>query len=298
MKYTALIVEDDSTMVHLLQVYLEKRNINIHVARNGQEAMHFLKSEIPDIIISDIMMPHMDGLTLRNRLLQNENFRMIPFIFVTAKSGLDDRIEGYKLYVDDYIVKPFEPRELIARIDAVLRRHSLYTDLMRYDGLTSTLNRKTLEEVLEKEFARVSRYGGQLSISMVDIDYFKKCNDTYGHIFGDYVLIKVADAILAEVRNTDAVGRFGGEEFLIVMPETNIDNAYTVVERIRLGIAGLRFDPEEFNVRISAGIAQYYPGIPTLRDFIHLADQALYRAKGKGRNRVECFGEKEHSVLN
>jgi len=199
--------------------------------------------------------------------------------------------------VDVYIVKPFEPRELISRIDAVLKRHSLYTDLMRFDGLTSSLNRKTIEELLETEFARVSRYGGQLSISMVDIDHFKQCNDTYGHIFGDYVLIKVADAILAEVRNTDAVGRYGGEEFLIVMPETKMDNALTVVERIRKGIANLRFDPPEFNIRISAGVAQFNPGIATPRDFVHLADRALYQAKGNGRNRVECFPQEEHSVL-
>ncbi len=297
MEYSALIVEDDSTMVRLLQVYLEKKNITVHVARDGKEAMRYLSYEIPDIIISDILMPRMDGLTLRNKLLQDEKYRMIPFIFVTAKNGLDDRIKGYKLYVDDYIVKPFEPRELIARVDAVLKRHSLYSDLMRFDGLTSALNRKTIEELLEKEFARVSRYGGQLSISMVDIDHFKRCNDTYGHIFGDYVLIKVADAILAEVRNTDAVGRYGGEEFLIVMPETMIDNALTVVERIRSGIAGLRFDPQEFNVRISAGVAQFYSGIASPRDFVHLADQALYRAKENGRNRVECLPQEEHSVL-
>ncbi len=297
MKYSALIVEDDSTMVRLLQVYLEKREIKVHAARDGEEAMRYLSHEVPDIIISDILMPQMDGLALRNRLLQDKKFRMIPFIFVTAKNGLEDRIEGYKLYVDDYIVKPFEPRELIARVDAVLKRHALYTDLMRFDGLTSTLNRKTIEELLEKEFARVSRYGGRLSVSMVDIDHFKRCNDTHGHVFGDYVLIKVADAIQAEVRNTDAVGRYGGEEFLIVMPETKIDNALTVVDRIRKGIARLRFDPEEFKVRISAGVAQFHPGITTARDFVHLADQALYRAKGNGRNRVECFREEEPSVL-
>ncbi len=287
MTYSVLIVEDDITMVRLLEVYLKRNGIDVHVAGNGAEAIRFLGYDTPDLIISDIMMPNMDGLTLRNKLLQDKKYRMIPFIFVTAKSALDDRLAGYKLYVDDYIVKPFEPRELLARVNAVLKRHELYQDLVRYDGLTSTLNRKTISEILENEFARVSRYGGNLSIAMMDIDHFKRCNDNYGHVFGDYVLIKVADAIGAELRGTDFVGRYGGEEFLVVMPETTLDNAYTVVERIRVGIEKLRFDPQEFSVRISAGVAQFHPGIVTSRDFIHLADTALYRAKKKGRNRVE-----------
>ncbi|RMH63888.1 MAG: diguanylate cyclase [Calditrichaeota bacterium] len=287
MEYKALIVDDDRTLLRLLDVYLAKNDIEVVAMTNARDALRYLETELPDIIVSDIMMPEMDGLAFRKAIMSDDRLKLIPFIFLTAKGELEERLTGYQLYVDDYISKPFEPREALTRMNAALKRHSIYHDLLRYDSLTMTTNRKTSEEILTREFERAKRYGSPLTIALLDIDHFKICNDTYGHVFGDLVLIKVSDTLMSQVRNTDVVGRYGGEEFLVIMPETKLQDAVTVVERMRFYVEQLTFDPQGFTVTISAGVCQCQAGFENIRQFIHQADTALYKAKNNGRNRVE-----------
>ncbi len=296
MKYSALVVDDDPTMLRLLELYLSKNEINVLSTTNAQQALEYLNREIPDIIVSDILMPDMDGLEFRKTILKNDRLRLIPFIFITARGMLEERLEGYSLYVDDYITKPFEPREMLMRINAVLKRYSFYQDILKYDALTMTLNRRTSEDLLNKEFLRSKRYDVPLTIALLDIDHFKQCNDTYGHVFGDYVLVKVADVFLSQIRETDSVGRYGGEEFLVILPDTDIDYAFTVIERIRQQVECLQLEQFDYTVTVSAGIARCQSGLNHIRDLIHQADTALYKAKNTGRNKVEIAEYRAQTV--
>jgi len=285
-----LLAEDNPLMVRMIKLYLTKAGFDVSVAGNGEEAMQLVLDEKPEIIVSDIMMPGTDGIAFRNKLLLDPELRVIPFVFLTALGKTDQKIAGLKLFVDDYIVKPFEMEEFVARIESILARREHYNDLIKYDNLTHLYNKKTFLEELDKEIKRVLRYGGKMSFAILDLDHFKKCNDTYGHQFGDYVLIKFSNMLVSKLRETDYAGRFGGEEFMIAMTETDKKNATRVTERLRKSLSELSFDKEGFVQTLSAGVLTVPDDGKTVAEIIEKADKAMYEAKNSGRNKIVVVG--------
>ena len=281
-----LIVEDDFHTEKILRINLEKVGYIVDSAGDGEDALLKLGLNIPDLIISDIMMPGLDGLSFRNKLLLNPEYRIIPFIFLTAKGDIAEKIAGYKLFVDDYVVKPYDFSELKVRIEAILKRHEYYNDLIKFDSLTRLYNRKTFFRGLEKEIKRSMRYSDNISFALVDLDHFKQCNDNFGHTFGDYVLIKVSDILRSCLRGSDFAGRYGGEEFMIAMLNTSKKNAFRVVERLRNSMKNIKFEKPEFSITISSGIATFPEDGTTIDEILKEADKALYVAKDQGRNKT------------
>jgi diguanylate cyclase (GGDEF)-like protein len=301
LKSTILIVEDDYHLGRILKVYFENAGFEVQIVNNGLEALSVLRTQIPNLIISDIMMPSMDGMSFRNHLLQDARLRMIPFVFLTAKGALEDKVTGLKMYVDDYITKPFEEDELIARIHSILGRHKRYADLIRYDSLTKIFNRRTIEELLINELSRVKRYRLKCSVLLLDIDRFKYCNDTFGHQFGDHVIMIMAETLIAQLRDVDYAGRLGGDEFLVIMPETDRKSCFLVAERLRLAVSHIKFDGKDFQMSISGGITSAPDDGHDIKTLLFQADVALYEAKNRGRNCIiscaketgECSGQPE-----
>jgi diguanylate cyclase (GGDEF)-like protein len=286
-KQKILVVEDDKLIVKILVRILKKNNYEPLIAYNGLEAFESLKSgAVPDMIICDIMMPKMDGLLFRKKMVEYEEFKMIPFMFVTAKSNTKDKIIGLELGVDDYITKPFAPEEVVARVKAILNRYEQYNQLIRFDGLTQLFNRRTVEFKLLNELNRVKRYDVLSSILLIDLDHFKNINDTFGHRFGDKVLVETSKEILRQLREVDFAGRIGGEEFLIVMPETNKADAFQVSERLRKAVSHIVFSGYDCQITISGGLVSAPLDGVEMDRLLKKADSALYLAKNAGRNRI------------
>jgi len=291
-KNSILLIEDDEHLVKVLKLFFTNSNFSITSAANGVQALEILKnSSLPNIIICDIMMPKMDGYQFRRTVLKKEDLKMIPFIFLTAKGRTPEKITGLEMGVDDYVTKPFEIDELLARVNAILKRHKSYKKLIQYDGLTNLYNRSTIEEKVNQEVHRVRRYKITSSVVLLDIDHFKQVNDSFGHNFGDEVLIKIAKTILEQLREVDVAGRYGGEEFVILMPETEKETAWRVSERLRKKISVLTFDSYDCKITTSGGVSSAPEDGMELKDIIEKADVALYQAKNSGRNRIIKFKE-------
>ncbi len=286
-KHTILIVDDDPNILHMLEMFLGKREFQILTAQNGREALERMEMERPDLIICDIMMPEMDGYELRRKILGDDRFRFIPFIFLSAKGKPIDVVKGMEMKVDDYITKPFDYAVFLARVSAILQRYQELNKLIHYDALTGLYNRRAIEDYLKQELERVKRYRRQMSLLMLDLDFFKNINDTYGHDFGDRVLVAIANVLRTNIRELDFAGRFGGEEFLVIMPETDIKESAFVAERLREAVELMHFEKSDLKVTISGGLATAPKDGMTGDALLKKADMALYMAKEKGRNRIE-----------
>jgi two-component system, cell cycle response regulator len=307
-----LIAEDDAVSRMILRRAVEKIGHECLAAADGEEAWDLYK-ENPDLdaIISDWMMPGMDGLELC-RLVRGEGRAAYTyFIFLTALGDKEHLLMGLEAGADDYLSKPLDRDELQVRLISASRVTELHRRLAiqneeleelnrrlfeqsREDPLTCLGNRLRLREELETLRARAERYGHSYSVVLCDVDFFKSYNDRYGHIAGDEVLVKVAREITEGRRSGDTAYRFGGEEFLIVLPEQPLEAAAAVAERLRLSVEALRIPHESKDppgwVTISAGVAALRPGDPkSPDDLLSEADAALYRAKEAGRNRVASF---------
>lgn len=302
---TILIADDEQINRALLKRRLEREGYHVLTARNGSEAVRQTKEARPDLVLMDVMMPEMDGLDACRLIKEDEATHSIPIIFLSARDETEMKVSGLSLGADDYISKPFEAEELIARVHVAIRlkreRDQLRTDAEEAslraeqaqeramtDQLTGLLNRYGLQHTLARENAEARRYNRPLSCVLIDIDNFKTINDTYGHASGDLTLQQIAGVLREAVRGSDTVFRYGGEEFLMLLPETDLDGALALAEKIRLAASERPFGDGShvFNLTLSAGVAGLYVE-ESGHDMIARADMALYRAKGQGRNRVE-----------
>ena len=309
-----LIAEDDAVSRLILRRAVEKIGHECLAAADGKDAWDLYK-ENPDLdaIISDWMMPGMDGLELC-RLIRGEGRDAYTyFIFLTALGDKEHLLMGLEAGADDYLSKPLDRDELQVRLVSAARVTELHRRLAvqneeleelnrrlfeqsREDPLTSLGNRLRLREELQALRARAKRYGHSYSVMLCDVDFFKSYNDCYGHIAGDEVLVKVAKEITEGRRSGDTAYRFGGEEFLVVLPEQGLEAAAAVAERLRVSVEALRIPHESKDppgsVTISAGVAALGPGgDKSPDDLLREADAALYRAKEAGRNRVASFAD-------
>ena len=245
-----LVVDDQEDNVFILEQLLQRNGYQVAVARDGVEALEKAAEQRPDVVLLDINMPRMDGLEVCRRLKSDESMAGAAIILISARTEKGQRVEGLDAGADDYISKPFSPKELLARVRAQLRlkgrqdqlRDSNETlkEISIRDALTGLFNRGYLDARIEEEIARRDRIAAPLSVALVDIDLFKRVNDTRGHLCGDEVLREVGAEILASVRRCDVAARYGGEEFCVVLPDADRHGARRVAERLRAAVDDFR----------------------------------------------------------
>ena len=288
-----LIVDDEPVILKKLRHIIMVAGYRISSATNGKEAIERVKEEAPDLIISDIMMPEMDGYEFCHHIRSHPSTALLPFIFLTAKDKIDDRIEGIKLGADAYLTKAFHPSELLATVRTALLRHQLYLEQAQMDELTGLLNRKGIMDELTEQITTARQYQRPFSLAMIDLDNFKTVNDRYGHPVGDLVLRQFAELLIREVREEVKVGRWGGEEFLVLLPDILGSDARVLLEVIREKVADFNWEWERGEITvaitISAGIAELRRSDQDTNEIIGRADLALYQAKDRGKNQVTIF---------
>jgi diguanylate cyclase (GGDEF)-like protein len=294
-KKRILIVDDEPNQVNALVVALSKEGYRVHSTTSAREALEMAHEVKPDLILSDISMPEMDGYSLFHQIQKDESTRMIPFIFLSAR-GDEERYHGLEIGVDDYLSKPYDIKEVAVRVETLLARVEEYTDLSRFDGLTGALNRKAFEESLRFELSKAKQNQRPLSLSMADLDLFKNVNDSYGHVVGDFVLKSFVQFLESNLRGGEVMlGRYGGEEFCIVMPGVQKRTAAEILERVRASLTENPFfyEKEGLNILITSSFGvSGYPEDGTSREtLIEKSDAALYAAKRTGRNRVVLYGK-------
>jgi diguanylate cyclase (GGDEF)-like protein len=317
---TVLIVDDDPAHVRHVREGLAPRGYLFKEAHDGAQALSAIREARPDLILMDVEMPGLGGVEVCRIIKANageDGFGFIPVILMTARQAAG-KVEGLELGADDYLVKPFDMLELSARVKSMLRLKALQDALVeknreldkankelarrreellalsRTDALTGLFNRRHLEERLAEEFARSRRYKSKLSLVMLDIDHFKRINDTFGHPFGDEVLKAVAQTARSRLREVDLIARYGGEELVALLPEAAPEDAFRVCERVREAIAALRLQhpgldgkPVEVRLTASLGVATVpSEDLTSAEALLRAADASLYLAKGGGRNRV------------
>jgi two-component system, cell cycle response regulator len=301
-----LIAEDDTASRLILEAALAGLGHEIITATNGEQAWQMFQSEKVEAIISDREMPGLNGIDLCRRVRASDGGKYIYFIFLTSISERGGAVEAIRAGADDYLMKPLNRHELEARLLVASRITELYRELAnqrvelewlnsqlfrqaRIDGLTQVGNRLKMREDLNLFVARVAEKGESFCAVMCDVDHFKLYNDEYGHLQGDEVLKQVASTLVQGCRPNDEVYRYGGEEFLLVMPQQSIEAACAAAERHRARIEQLTIpnigSPATI-VTISAGVAAMTTTRPSIKEWLEGADRALYRAKQLGRNRV------------
>jgi putative two-component system response regulator len=320
-----LIVEDDPAVLAKLRELLAATGEIVYVATTGEEALKILSEQQPRVVISDWVISPPDGVELCRRVRHEQVCpEPVYFVMLTAHSNKNRLLDAYAAGVDDFVSKPFDPEELLVRIRAGIRSAKLHDELVRKaaasrsmnaelaivnsrlerlsitDELTGLFNRRHAMFRLDEQWALAQRYGRPLTIAMVDIDHFKRINDTYGHDAGDVVLRQVAAILREETRGTDALCRVGGEELLIILPSQTIQEAFICAERYRTKCATHPFKINNVTiaVTISIGIATRMPHLEQFTDLLRAADQALYAAKRSGRNVVHSAEQSDEQNLS
>lgn len=300
---TKILIADDSLLSRrVLEAFLAKRDYTVVSASEGKEALRLLsQDDAPRLAILDWMMPGMEGPQICRKLREQSGDK--PYIYIlllTSRTEKADLLKGLESGADDYIAKPFDPPELHARLRVGHRILELQDKLLAasdelrfratHDTLTGIANRAAILESLRREHSRQQREGGSFGIIMIDIDHFKNVNDTYGHLCGDAVLQETAKRMQTSLRPYDSVGRYGGEEFLIVVPRSDLQSSLGVAERIRKSIAEKPIPSPggDIQITVSLGIAATSGSNRfETQQLLQMADDALYRAKQNGRNRSE-----------
>jgi len=299
-----LLVEDDPVQASVTREILIKAGYKVFWAEDGITAIKAVKTEKPDIILLDVILPGMDGHEICRWLKLEETTKGIPVIMLTIKKELSDKISALHIGADDYLPKPYNELELNARIYASLRTKALQDELKQKnkqleellhkvnymaitDPLTGLYNRRHFHDVLTSEYERAKRYTTPFSLIMLDIDHFKRVNDTFGHAIGDSILKEVSTILNSSIREIDTAARYGGEEFMVILPNTGKEKALVVAERTRMMINQHTFSELDRNITVSIGIS----GMPDEKAesdeiLVRCADFALYRAKQRGRNRT------------
>ena len=298
-----LVADDSAVSQKILQTHLARWGYDSIAVADGMAAWHVLQqSDAPQLAIMDWMMPEMDGVEVCRRVREAKREPYTYIILLTGRDERSDIVRGLDAGADDYIVKPFDIHELDVRLRAGKRIVDLQAELIAAreqlrieastDPLTGLLNRKAIFKVMHRDALRAQRERTHLSVALLDIDHFKKVNDTYGHKAGDHVLRYVAERMRELLRPYDALARWGGEEFLLFLPNCSRIDAVHVADRVRMAVAATQVPVsvgDALRVTCSLGVAAWEGGLEslTIESLIELADAGLYRAKANGRNRVE-----------
>lgn len=311
-----LIVDDDPVMIRLLEKHLSSTGYTLLKASEGTEALRLVMTEGPGLVITDWEMPRMNGIEFCRAVRSAEGVRLVYLIILTSHSDKSRVVEAFEAGADDYVSKPFDRGELLARVKAGMRVIDLEADLARRnleihkinaeltvlnnkleeiattDELTGLANRRQAMERLTEYWETALRYQQPISCIMIDLDHFKRVNDTYGHDAGDMVLRQLGQLLGRYTRLGDLACRIGGEEFLVLCPNSNAETSRTVAERLRKKVEStpIVIGEHRLNVTISLGVAERNDFINSKDDLLKSADHALYRAKHEGRNRVWVSG--------
>jgi len=288
---TILIVDDTVTNLDILIELLKE--YDVIDATNGQDALEIVQEEHIDLILLDIMMPNMDGYEVCKRLKEDPTTKNIPIIFITAKTDEDSIEKAYDTGGSDYVTKPFLPKELKARVKKELQIQDMMEklqELASIDSMTKLYNRRHFKQLSEHSIDLAKRNKQPVSIIMLDIDKFKNINDTYGHQVGDEVIINLANILRYNKRKSDIICRFGGEEFVIMLPNTPVKGANIVAQKIRKDVENFILnitDNQKINFTISLGVSSInLEDDNSIELSLKHADDALYQAKESGRNKV------------
>jgi len=311
-KAIILLVDNDPTNLSPLVDFLDETGFETQIAQSGKGALRQLEYAQPDLILLDVMMPGLDGFETCRQLKANDATRDIPVIFMTALSEPIDKVKGLEAGGVDYITKPFNMAELLARVKTHLELRRYREELKRYiqqleqandalresqqkletaartDPLTQLANRRDIIEKIQYEQIRFERSQRPFTLIIADIDNFKHFNDTYGHDCGDFILVAVAKIMQALIRKQDRLARWGGEEFLFFLPETELAGGGIVAEKIRQVIASQAYSYKEHTLSVSMtfGVGVFHQASMTIDACIRKADQALYEGKAQGKNCV------------
>ena len=295
-----LIVDDEHDIRSSLKDFLEENQFDVFTAENGQQALEIIEKENIDVVMSDLVMPRMDGIAL-TRAVHEMGFN-IPIIIMTAYASIENAVESIKAGAAEFVAKPFKFNHTLFIIKKVLETKSLqemakkseyYRKLSTTDDLTGLNNHRYFKHILANELRRHARYNRPLNLLMIDIDNFKKVNDTYGHLTGDQVLKQVASLLRKNVRACDLLARYGGEEFAVILPETTENEAFMVGQRIVLAINKHQFKTIEeetiVNLSVTVGLASFPQDADESQQLMKKADQAMYQGKILGKNRICVF---------
>ncbi len=303
-----LVIDDDKDNMEILLEPLRWEGYDVQGVTNEDDALRLIENWFPHLVLFDWMLPTMGGIKVLRKIRQTSLHTSC--IFVSNNASTESIIEGLDAGADDYIVKPFVPLELLARIRTHLRIRDLHEhllaankqlkELVDIDDLTGLYNMRSVYNKLEYELMRARRFKRPLSVVMMDMDHFKSVNDGHDHLFGSFVLSEVGKIIKEHVRNIDIPARYGGDEFLIILTETEENGALALCERIRKSIKERVFQSgiDKIQLTVSVGVAVSTLGEEiSAKEFIRKADHALYASKRSGRNQVTLFGVKTKSAV-
>ncbi|MFL5309787.1 MAG: diguanylate cyclase [Myxococcales bacterium] len=295
-----LVVQADESARASQRDLLTGAELTVAAAGSGAEALEKVREGAPDLVVLGRSLPDMDGLDLLPQL-KGTHDQFTPVLIASHRSATAERVLGLQKGADDYLALPCDPDELLARVRALLRVKEMHDRVLSIqrelerlvvsDPLTGLYNRRYLVDRLGQEMNRVDRYGGRLAFAMIDLDGFKPVNDKYGHVFGDRLLRAVAAEISRSLRTPDVAARYGGDEFAVILPQTQPEGALRVCERIRSAVEQLALNAGDAPVSVTATLgAADYPAsdIDSAEELIHAADEALYGAKRGGRNRYSA----------
>ena len=292
-KTKILVVDDLDESADMLRGWYKGKPVEIVTAKTGEEGVLRAIAEKPDIILMDVMMPGTGGIEASRRLKANPTTSGIPLVLLSARREPETKAEGFDAGIDQYVEKPFDLAEMDSRIRAMIEKRKTYLKLEEeatVDEKTGLANDRVFFKRLRDEFERSDRYKYPLSVVMLDLDDFKRVNDSWGHLAGDRVLREFAVLLTGGARGTDLAARYGGEEFAMILPYADRERAERVAERLLAAVADFSFLEPEHTVRVtvSAGVATFFAGsdITSAEKLVAAADTALYAAKKAGKNRV------------
>ncbi len=285
--FRVVIAEDDAPLASFYQLTLEHAGMETRIVHRPSKLLDTLSGFDPDLIIMDLYMPECTGLDLAQIVRQFPAYTTVPILFLSTESRLDLQLRARHLGADDFLPKPLQPAQLLSAITSRANRYRDLKKLTDRDSLTGLLNHTNILRNLEREISVASRSQQPVAFAMIDIDHFKAVNDTYGHVVGDQVLMRVTHLIRNRLRRVDYVGSYGGEEFAVVMPNTDADAAKEVMDKLREAAREIehKADNKTFHVTFSCGVA-CYPQFKSGLEVAEAADEALYKAKHAGRNQV------------
>ncbi|OAT79833.1 hypothetical protein A6M21_15020 [Desulfotomaculum copahuensis] len=288
-----LVVEDSPLQRRVIARYLTDQDLDVFTAADGVEALEKARQAPPDLVLLDLVLPGLDGFEVCRLLKEGASTAGTPIVIITSRSSREERIRGLECGADDFLVKPVDRKELLIRTKSLLRRKQLMDTLLNEasrDPLTGLYNRRRLAMEMQRELARAKRYNLQLAVILLDVDDFKRYNDTYGHPAGDEVLKELAGLLTVHTREADTVYRYGGEEFIVLMPQTGPEGGMAGAENIRRQVAGHLFggggDRPAGHLTVSLGVAVFPEHGENADELLCAADRAMYRAKREGKNRA------------
>ena len=293
--YRILAVDDDQTLVAHYALLLRQAGMEVCTVTRPEEVMEMLADFKPELILMDVYMPTCSGLELARLIRQQEAYLGIPIVFLSSETNLEKQYTAMRMGGDDFLTKPIQEPHLVSSVAVRAERARLINALMVQDSLTGLLKHTMIKEQLVQELSRTKREQSALSFAMIDIDKFKLVNDHYGHMMGDRVIKSIARLLKQRLRKSDRIGRYGGEEFAVLLPNCEPDSAAKLLNEIRADFSELRFlhEGKEFSVTFSTGIAGF-PVYENADELIQAADEALYEAKHLGRNRIVVKAKQKH----